>query len=275
LSDAVVANIEEYMTMLAGGLAGASPHMISATVTAISRSVFEFKGECSWYELIAQLSHHLSDAISAKMLNEIIQTLLVFLTSANREIVKSVLGFVKLSIHTFSTELIRPHLNELVSALLRWSHDHKNHFKVKVRHIFERMLRRFSWEEVYTCAGNDEAGKVLLNIKKRKDRAKKKKFAREEGEDQVQVCQNASETLFLLTSVSQPSHRKPAIGSGFEDALYGSESELEDTDDEDVSTVPNELGKKNVEYGARLRLDDDEPMDLLQGAAGHVHSMSV
>jgi ribosomal RNA-processing protein 12 len=30
--------------MLAGGLAGATPHMISATVTALSRVVFEFKG---------------------------------------------------------------------------------------------------------------------------------------------------------------------------------------------------------------------------------------
>jgi len=32
------------MTMVAGGLAGASAHMISATVTAISRLIFEFKG---------------------------------------------------------------------------------------------------------------------------------------------------------------------------------------------------------------------------------------
>lgn len=40
-----VANIEEFLTMIAGGLAGASPHMISATVTAISRLVFEFKGQ--------------------------------------------------------------------------------------------------------------------------------------------------------------------------------------------------------------------------------------
>lgn len=30
--------------MIAGGLAGATPHMISATVTALSRIVFEFKG---------------------------------------------------------------------------------------------------------------------------------------------------------------------------------------------------------------------------------------
>lgn len=122
------------------------------------------------------------------MHTEILQTLLVFLTSANREIVKSVLGFIKLAIHTLPTELLRPHLNELVPALLKWSHDHKNHFKVKVRHIFERMLRRFSWEEVYTCAGNNEAGKVLLNIKKRKDRAKRKRAAREEAdEDEVRT----------------------------------------------------------------------------------------
>jgi len=30
--------------MIAGGLAGATPHMISATITAISRLIFEFKG---------------------------------------------------------------------------------------------------------------------------------------------------------------------------------------------------------------------------------------
>ena len=40
----VTASIEEFMTMMAGGLAGANPHMISATVTAISRLIFEFKG---------------------------------------------------------------------------------------------------------------------------------------------------------------------------------------------------------------------------------------
>ena len=44
LISSATATVEEYMTMIAGGLAGATPHMISATVTAISRLVFEFKG---------------------------------------------------------------------------------------------------------------------------------------------------------------------------------------------------------------------------------------
>lgn len=39
--------------MVAAGLAGATPHMISATVTAISRLVFEFKGQS-----MPELSYH-------------------------------------------------------------------------------------------------------------------------------------------------------------------------------------------------------------------------
>jgi ribosomal RNA-processing protein 12 len=117
------------------------------------------------------------------MQTEIFTTMLVFLTSANREIVKSVLGFIKLAIHTLPKELIGPHLKQLVPLLLDRSHDHKNHFKAKVRHIFERMLRRFEWDEVYACAGEEEAAKVLTNIKKRKERAKRKKARGEHDDD--------------------------------------------------------------------------------------------
>ena len=44
LNPTAPASLEEYFTMIAGGLAGATPHMISATITAISRLTFEFKG---------------------------------------------------------------------------------------------------------------------------------------------------------------------------------------------------------------------------------------
>jgi ribosomal RNA-processing protein 12 len=121
------------------------------------------------------------------MLTEILVTMLVFLSSPTREIVKSVLGFVKLAIHTLPLELIRPHLKELVPALLSRSHDHKNHFKAKIRHIFERLLRRFAWDEVYAFAENEDAAKVLVNIKKRKDRAKRKKALAAEGSDEDEV----------------------------------------------------------------------------------------
>ncbi|KAJ3537295.1 hypothetical protein NMY22_g5649 [Coprinellus aureogranulatus] len=236
------ASIDEFITMMAGGLAGASPHMISATITAISRLVFEFK-----------------DSISTKMHNELVQTLVVFLSSANREIVKSAIGFVKLAIHTLPTEILRPHLKDLVVTLLAWSHDHKNHFKVKVRHIFERMLRRFSFDEVYACAADQEAAKVLVNIKKRKDRAKRKKAARAEEEEEEEA----------------PSGPRPVAGDAFEDVLYGSESELGSDDDEDEDTTAPQPSK-NKKGGAqvRIRMDDDEPMDLLHNISSKITSAS-
>ncbi|KAF9049933.1 armadillo-type protein [Panaeolus papilionaceus] len=231
-------SVEEFITMIAGGLAGASPHMISATVTAISRLVFEFK-----------------DVVSSNMLTEVLSTLLVFLSSANREIVKSVLGFVKLAVHTLPADLVRPHLKDLIPALLNWSHDHKNHFKLKVRHIFERMLRRFTWDEVYSCAGEEEASKVLVNIKKRKERAKRKRASRmneDEGDDGPKV--------------------KSKAGDAFEDVLYGSESELDDSDDDVEAAAPSTSKKRHQKQEMRLKMDDDEPMDLLEGAATRVTS---
>jgi ribosomal RNA-processing protein 12 len=211
------------------------------------------------------------------MQTEIFTTLLVFLSSANREIVKSILGFIKLAIHTLPTEIIRPHLKELVPALLAWSHDHKNHFKAKVRHIFERMLRRFGWEDVYACAGEEEASKVLVNIKKRKERAKRKKATRgqDEEDEEVSILRPVICDESYMCSL-QPSSAKPAVGDAFEDVLYGSESELDESDDEEPGRHSNaQLKRKGAKGGARLRADDDEPMDLLEGAATRITSAST
>ena len=66
---------------------------------------------------------------------------------------------------------------------------------------------------------------------------------------------------------------KAATGDAFEDVLYGSESEIEDSDDEDgLSQNANAPKRKGQDNGARLRVDDDEPMDLLSGAASRVSS---
>jgi ribosomal RNA-processing protein 12 len=140
------------------------------------------------------------------MQTDIFTTLLVFLTSANREIVKSILGFVKLAIHTLPVDLLRPHLPQLVPALLGWSHDHKNHFKAKVRHIFERMLRRFGWDEVYACAGEVEASKVLVNIKKRKERAKRKRAHGKDEEDEEVSFLISYRRCEMLTAYTVTNH---------------------------------------------------------------------
>ena len=40
----VLASLEEYFTMLSAGLAGSTPHMISASITALTRTLYQFRG---------------------------------------------------------------------------------------------------------------------------------------------------------------------------------------------------------------------------------------
>ena len=126
------------------------------------------------------------DDISPDMSNEIFTTIMVFLDSANREIVKSALGFIKLAIHTYPTDAIREHLKPTLKSLLGWSHGHRNHFKMQVRYICERLMRKVGYEELVACVGDNEDGKkILANIKKRKEHAKKKRGKAVQQQDQV------------------------------------------------------------------------------------------
>jgi ribosomal RNA-processing protein 12 len=207
------------------------------------------------------------------MHTEILTTLLVFLSSANREIVKSTLGYIKLVVHTLPAELLRPHLAQIVPALLRWSNDSKNHFKPKVRHVFERMIRRFGWEDVYGCAAEEEGKKMLVNIRKRKERAKRKRAAAQGQDDDEDVgLTRALACTTYNSSVLQVQSTRPATGDAFEDVLYGSESELEESDDERPSGHAPASKTKSSVGGARIRVDDDEPMDLLEGVVSRITS---
>jgi ribosomal RNA-processing protein 12 len=210
------------------------------------------------------------DDLSPQMLDEIFTTSLVFLDSANREIVKSALGFVKLAIHSYPTEVIEQHMRPSIKLLLGWSHGHKNHFKLKVRYICERMIRKFGFEAVFACAEGEDGKKVLLNIKKRKEHARKKKQAAAADEDE-EVGNSTTIVQSQLTIPKAEATSKPATGAAFEDVLYGSESESEAGDSDGGETQNPQ--KRNQPRGARLRVDDDEPMDLLEGAATRVTSM--
>ena len=65
---------------------------------------------------------------------------------------------------------------------------------------------------------------------------------------------------------------KVATGDAFEDVLYGSESELDESDDEQQAQRGGNTKSKGSADGLRLRVDDDDPMDLLQGAVSRITS---
>lgn len=232
----VAANVQEYITMVAAGLTGDTPHMISASINALSRLLFEFK-----------------DDISNDLISELVATIVVFVGSKNREIVKSALGFVKVAVVALPVDTVEPHLDVLVPALLGWVHDHKNHFKSKTVHIFERMIRKFGYDAVYKNAPEGGERKVLENIKRRKDRAKRKKAAAEDGGDD-----------------NEEGKPKQSSGNAFDDILYNSDSDLESDGEEEARPV-KPLSKRQRKAAAAaaaagqtyIRNEGDDPMDLL------------
>lgn len=235
----VPATLEEYFRMTSAGLAGSTPHMISATVTALSRVVFEFR-----------------DEIDVNMLQELASTVELFLTSNNREIVKSTLGFVKITATILPEDIVKPSLGSLVENLLVWSHEHNSHFKSKVKHIIERLIRRFGFaaiEEVFPEADM----KLLSNIRKSKERARRNKKAGEdeEGEQPTENLRNRKHQQAAAASEKYTNE--------FDRAIYGSSSEDEDSDDE-----MEDAGKPTKRRGGAGKSDKyivegDEPLDLL------------
>ena len=122
-----------------------------------------------------------SDDVLPTTISELVSTTTLFLTSKNRAIVTSELGFIKVATVALPASIVEPHLPQLVPALLGWVHDHKNHFKSKTVHIFERMMRKHGYDAILNNAPQGGERKVLEGIKKKKERAKRKKA--EGGED--------------------------------------------------------------------------------------------
>lgn len=229
------ANIEEFFTMVSAGLAGSTPHMISASITAISRLLYEFRS-----------------SLSEQTLADLVQTMDLFLTSNNREIVKSCLGFVKVCVISLPVELMIPRLSTLVPNLIVWSNEHKGHFKAKVKHILERMVRRFGFELIHqNCPESDK--KLVVNIRKTKERAKKKKDASRAGQDDDASGDEDDD---------QP---KRQYENEYDQALYSSDSDDDAASDDEADTKP----RKKAQKGGRTYIveDDDEPLDLLDKKA--------
>lgn len=237
----VPATLEEYFTMVSAGLAGSTPHMISASITALTRLLYEFR-----------------QRLSEATISELVQTMDLFLTSSNREIVRSCLGFVKVCVISLPTALMQPRLQTLIPNLMVWSHEHKAHFKAKVKHILERMMRRFGVEEIDRwCPEQDK--KLIANIRKTRERRKRKD--KEDGEEDA--TQGAEK-------------RKGKFESEFDEAVYGSDSGSDagsDISDDEVLGRSVAKGQRAKQSGNQYIVEDDEPLDLLdRKALAHVSS---
>lgn len=149
--------MSEYICMIAGGLAGTSPHMQSATVLALARILYEFR-----------------NSLAQEIIREILVTVLPLFTSKSRELIKSLLGFVKVCILSLQLELLTQHLPKIISNICEFMDEKQNRFKAKIRILFEILIRKFSYEQVKIWTPNNHHP-LLEHIRKQKEKERKQK----------------------------------------------------------------------------------------------------
>lgn len=277
------ASLHEYMTMLVAGLASATPYMMSASIMALASVVFEMRlsigGELLNILLgdIISILHSPSREVVKSALG-FIKVALVALKPSSPRILSSLSkelmggdandaednddddndeegehGTTKGAAGAMvemadAPGAIEQHLPELIAGLLIWCNEHHQQFKIKVRHLIERLIRQFGFEAVWRHTPA-EHHKLLTNIRRRRERAKRKK---EEGasangaadEEELDTTVDRHQKLEALTlaalSKSTTVTRLAGKGAGkasspqqtFESAFHDSESELDSEEDE-------------------------------------------
>ncbi|KAJ9501856.1 pre-rRNA processing protein [Exophiala xenobiotica] len=236
------ASLEEVFTMVSAGLAGVAPHMVAASVIALSRLLWEYHNQ-----------------LSDKTKVELVDTVTMFLQSNNREIVRAVLGFVKVMVVVLPVAMLEPRMPAIVPGLMVWSKENKGRLRAKIKGILDRCLRRFDAAKVESWAGGDDR-KMIVNIRKRRDRAKKKnKGIDEDGAEEEE----------------EEVRGRERYDNEFDEAVYGSEDDDSEIDgggdsDEDgddtmsgVAFKKSSAGTRRGEQYIRQEDEDDEPLDLL------------
>jgi ribosomal RNA-processing protein 12 len=241
----VPATLEEYITMVSAGLAGTVPHSVSASITGLTRILFHFRAD-----------------LPLAAVKDLVETMDIFIKSPNREIVRSVMGFFKVCVISLDREMMLQRLPTLIPNLLKFGHEHKAALQAKVKHLFERLIRRFGYETVekYTPA---EDHKLIVNIRKTKERARKKKAGLAEDDDEG------------APSTGAPA-RKGKFENEYDEAVYGSSGEESNSDSGSDVSDDEVLGRKQRKKKAGetyIVEDEEEPLDLLdRKALGHISS---
>lgn len=187
-------NLLQFFNMVAGGLAGETPHMISAAAKGLARLAYEF-----------------TDLVSTAY--NVLPSTFLLLQRKNREIIKANLGLLKVLVAKSQVDSLQMHLGSMVEGLLKWQDNTKNHFKSKVKVLLEMLVKKCGLDAVKAVMP-EEHMKLLTNIRKIKERKERKRATNSE--------ESRSHLSKATTSrLSRWNHTKIFSDSGDEDSSDG------------------------------------------------------
>ncbi|PNJ86831.1 RRP12 isoform 5 [Pongo abelii] len=223
--------LQRYLILIYPGLVGAVT-MVSCSILALTHLLFEFKG-----------------LMGTSTVEQLLENVCLLLASRTRDVVKSALGFIKVAVTVMDVAHLAKHVQLVMEAIGKLSDDMRRHFRMKLRNLFTKFIRKFGFELVKRLLP-EEYHKVLVNIRKAEARAKRHRAlsqaAMEEDEEEEE-------------------EEEPAQGKGdsIEEILADSEDE-EDNEEEERSRGKEQ--RKLARQRSRAWLKEgggDEPLNFL------------
>ncbi|XP_032986796.1 RRP12-like protein isoform X2 [Rhinolophus ferrumequinum] len=218
--------LQRYLILIYPGLVGAVT-MVSCSILALTHLLFEFKG-----------------LMGASTIEQLLENVCLLLASRTRDVVKSALGFIKVAVLVMDVAHLAKHVQLVMEAIGKLSDDMRRHFRMKLRNLFTKFIRKFGFELVKKLLPV-EYHKVLVNIRKAEARAKRHRALNQAAEEEEE-------------------EEEPAQGTG--DSI---EEILADSEDEDSEQEERSRGKEQrrlTRQRSRAWLKEgggDEPLNFL------------
>lgn len=157
-----------FFQIVVGALGAQTTHMRSAAVMALSRLVFEFVRQ---------------DESVQSLLPSLLRTVLVLLNDNAREVIKSVVGFVRVSVAAMSREQLEPLLPAMVRGLMIFNKG-KDRFRAKIKIILKLLVRTYGYEAIAPLVPVEDT-RLLTHMRKLGERyARRKATARQQQQQQ-------------------------------------------------------------------------------------------
>jgi ribosomal RNA-processing protein 12 len=150
-----------YIRVVAAAIGAKSPHMRSAAVTALSRLVFELSSE----------DHEVQD-----MLPLLLKTVLLLSDDPSREVTKSMVIFVRISVAVATPEQLQPLLPEILNGLLKY-HRGKDRFRAKIKIVIKKLVKSFGFDVLTPYVPLSDS-RLLTHMRKLSEREHRRKDAR-------------------------------------------------------------------------------------------------
>ncbi|KAK8588814.1 hypothetical protein V6N13_087709 [Hibiscus sabdariffa] len=166
------------INMIMGYLSGSSPHIKSGAVAALSVLVHDDPEICI-------------------TVPDLVSSILSLLQTKAVEVIKAVLGFVKVLVSSLQAKELQNFLSDIINGVLQWSSISRNHFRSKVTIILEILTRKCGIAAVQSVAPEKHRNFLTTVIENRRG-----KTTSEEADD------NDADKVDSLTEGSRKSKDK-------------------------------------------------------------------